>query len=98
MREDRFMHRKLRAIILLVLALMCCGASVSPTDRLSDETCAFDKTAMLALDEQSFDQDVANGGGGWRRIASNQECELVAADLIAEYRQVHKINSPLLFW
>ena len=92
------MRRRQRAIILLASALMCCGANASPADRSSDERCSFDKAAMLALDEQSFDQDVGNGGGGWRRIASNQECELVAADLIAEYRQVHRINSPLLFW
>ena len=92
------MHCGQRAIILLASALMCCGANASPADRSSDERCSFDKAAMLALDEQSFDQDVGNGGGGWRRIASNQECELVAADLIAEYRQVHGTNSPLLFW
>ena len=91
------MRRKTIAIILLASALICCGANASPADRSSDERCAFDKAAMLALDEQSFDQDVANGGG-WRRVASNQECELVAAELIAEYRQVYGINSPLLFW
>ena len=91
------MHRRKRPIVLLALAAMYCSANASPTDRSSDERCAFDKAAMLALDEQSFDQDVANGGG-WRRIASNKECELVAADLIAEYRQVHSISSPLLFW
>ena len=92
------MRRGQRAIILLASALMYYGGNASPAERSSDEHCPFDKSEMLALDEQSFDQDVGNGGGGWRRIASNQECELVAADLIAEYRQVHGTNSPLLFW
>ena len=87
-----------KAVILLASALMYCSANASPGDRSNDEPCSFDRVAMLALDEQSFDQDVGNGGGGWRRIASKQECELAAADLIGEYRKVHGNNSPLLFW
>ena len=92
------MYAQQKAFLPLALALACTVTSSRAADRGSDDHCAFDKAAVLALDEQSFDQDLANGGGGWRGIASKQECELIAADLIAEYRKSHGINSPILFW
>jgi hypothetical protein len=85
-------------LLLGAIGLVCCSVNAASVDLNSNERCVFDRAAMLALDEQRFDQDVTNGGGGWRSIAANQECELVAADLIAEYRKVHGTKSPLLFW
>jgi hypothetical protein len=91
-------HHTKRAFVLLAVALASCSSNPVLEHRSSDDQCAFDKVALLALDEQSFDQDLANGGGGWRGLASKQECELVAADLIAEYRSARNLESPLLFW
>lgn len=51
----------------------------------ADPACRHDRAAMLALDEDAFDQDLT---GGWRAL-SNKGCELAAADLIAAYRASH---------
>ena len=61
-------------------------------------TCAYDKGTLLSLDEQTFDQDLSNGGGGWRALAGKPGCELTAADLLAEYRAAHPSSSPILAW
>jgi hypothetical protein len=53
---------------------------------------------MLSLDEQAFDQDLAGGGGGWRKLAGMPGCELVAADLLADYRRAHPASSSTLTW
>lgn len=92
------MQQTRKALLLLAVALASCSSSPVLEHRIGDGQCAFDKAALLALDEQSFDQDLSNGGGGWRGLAARQECELVAADLIAEYRSMHNVESPLLFW
>ncbi|WP_307734483.1 hypothetical protein [Xanthomonas albilineans] len=60
--------------------------------------CRFDKKKMLSLAEDKFDQDVGNGGGGWRAVAAKPGCEVAAADLIKEYRKAHPSSSNLLFW
>jgi hypothetical protein len=59
------------------------------------EPCAYDKAAMLALSESDFDQ---SPNGGWRVIAQNEECFIVAADLIDEYRTAHASDSSILYW
>lgn len=87
--------RKL-TIITLAAMLAYCLSNYSAGNGNNDNPCALNKEVMLNLDEQNFDQGMTDGGG-WRKIASRKECELVAADLIAEYRQVHG-DSPLLFW
>lgn len=75
------------ALLLLVTTLARAGAP-----------CAYDAAAMLALDEAAFDQDLANGGGGWRAIANTPGCELAAGDLLATYRSAHPKASGLLAW
>ena len=58
--------------------------------------CSHDRARLLALDERSFDQDFS---GGWRALADKgEECELVAADLLRDYRQLHKNDSTMLLW
>lgn len=84
--------------MLLAVALASCSSNPVLNHHGSDDQCSFEKATLLALDEQSFDQDLANGGGGWRGLASRHECELVAADLIEEYRSARNLKSPLLFW
>jgi hypothetical protein len=50
---------------------------------------------LLALDETRFDQDMS---GGWRALASKPGCDLAAADLLRDYRQVHRNEAGLLYW
>lgn len=92
------MHLTHKGFVLLALTLASCSSNPVLKHHGTDDQCLFDKATLLALDEQSFDQDIANGGGGWRGLASSQECELVAADLIREYRSARNLESPLLFW
>jgi hypothetical protein len=61
--------------------------------------CAYDREALMALDEDHFDQDLSNGGAGWRALASKPACRLVAADLVRDYRTTHTTKrAGLLFW
>ena len=53
---------------------------------------------MLTLSEDAFDQDLSNGGGGWRRVANIPGCEVAAADLIAQYRDAHPQSASVLTW
>ena len=56
--------------------------------------CQYDRSKMLALDQTAFDQDM---NGGWRQIAK-AGCDLVAADLIEDWRIFNGISSSTLFW
>jgi hypothetical protein len=58
------------------------------------EVCQFDRPALLAMDERAFDQAFNEG---WRKIAGNG-CEKDAADLIRDWRVVHKSESKTLYW
>lgn len=62
------------------------------------QACEIDRPALLALDQQRFDQDVGNGGGGWRAVAARPGCEVAAADLIRDYRKAHPGDAGLLYW
>lgn len=73
-----------------LLALAAATASTGDVDR----DCLFDREAMLALDERSFDQ---NPAGGWRELAA-RGCDAQAADLIRDWRETHRSSSPILFW
>lgn len=71
-------------MLLLALAL----AAATPD-------CRFDRAALLALDENAFDQDLA---GGWRSLQL-KGCLAEAADLIRDYRDAAPRKSRyLLFW
>jgi hypothetical protein len=59
------------------------------------DRCKYDEDALLALDENAFDQDLS---GGWRAIANIPGCELAAADLLAAYRAKHSNAGSLLAW
>src|SRR5688500_4273766 len=76
--------------LILVAALAACSTVPAP------DKCAYDKDALLALDEHAFDQDLANGGGGWRKIGNIPGCELAAAELISDYRAKHRTSNSIL--
>jgi hypothetical protein len=79
----------------ILVALMQVAAPAQP-DRT--ETCGYDRAAMLALDEQAFDQDLNNGGGGWRRIEAIPGCQLAAAELLRDYRVTHHVDGVTMAW
>ncbi|MFZ5748050.1 MAG: hypothetical protein ACOY45_10415 [Pseudomonadota bacterium] len=57
--------------------------------------CSYDRAAMLALDEDQFDQDL---DGGWRAL-ENRGCLAEAADLLRAYRDaVPRRSAALLIW
>lgn len=74
------------AALILFLAVLAACAAIPPANR-----CSHDKEALLALDENAFDQDLSNGGGGWRKIGNVPGCELAAAELISAYRAKYPI-------
>lgn len=56
--------------------------------------CSYDRAALLALDQDRFDQDL---DGGWRALA-NRGCEHAAAEAIRDWREAHKAELSTLFW
>lgn len=81
---------------MIFAALLLAVQTGAPNRSARDQTCLYDRKAMLALGEDAFDQDMT---GGWRTL-SDKGCTLVAADLIADYRAVHpRIRRTFLsFW
>jgi hypothetical protein len=77
----------------ILFACLCWGMAASQSQP-SPDVCAFDRAKMLALDEREFDQDFT---GGWRTL-EREECWLIAADLIRDYRIAKSPNSKILFW
>lgn len=77
--------------MILILA-----ASALATSLMSEqENCRVDRSAMLSLDQTSFDQDLA---GGWRKLAAVPGCEAAAADLIRDYRAANSNDATILTW
>jgi len=70
--------------------LLLCSHAIHAADG-----CTYDEDALLALDENAFDQELS---GGWRAIANIPGCELAAADLLAAYRAKHPGAGSLLAW
>jgi hypothetical protein len=61
-------------------------ADLGPERTARLESCGVDAgrlDALLALDQQAFDQDVS---GGWRTVAARPGCDAAAADLIEVWR------------
>lgn len=71
------------------------SASDNNNGALGEEVdCSYDRDAMMALDQDSFDQDI---NGGWRPF-SKEGCYGVAANLILDYRNTHEIKDTTLIW
>ena len=83
-------------LIVVLFPVFAALAACSTTPASS--MCAYDKRAMLALSEDAFDQDLSNGGGGWRKIGNISGCEFAAAELISVYRGKHPSSSSTLAW
>lgn len=76
--------------MLTVLVFLLASPSVQVP-----RVCAHDRARILKLDQKSFDQDLQ---GGWRTIAGRKGCEIVAANLIRDYRAAHKSDDKVLYW
>ena len=76
--------------MILSLAL----AAAQPTPPPEETDCSYDLEAMLALDQQAFDQEL---DGGWR-ILDNAGCEAEAAELIREWRHKKRSHASILYW
>jgi hypothetical protein len=89
------------SLLLSVGLLAACAAQkdarVSP---LPEEQClaAPERERLLALDQRDFDQDLADGGGGWRAVADKHGCAISAANLIRDYRERHSLVEPIIYW
>ncbi|MEV8693194.1 hypothetical protein AB0014_25850, partial [Klebsiella pneumoniae] len=58
-------------------------------------SCGYDRAVLMALDEDSFDQ---NPKGGWRSL-SDRKCYAEAAHLVRAYREAKRRKRPsILFW
>lgn len=79
---------------MLLVLLLPIGMSVQAFPD-GGEKCEYDQEALLALDEQAFDQDM---NGGWRAIANVPGCELAAVELIAAYRAKYPDTSSIVAW
>ena len=75
---------------MFVSAIVMASLFVAAEDR----DCSYDRTAMIALSQNEFDQDMS---GGWRKLA-DAGCQLEAAELIADWRTAHKSSSTALYW
>ncbi len=56
--------------------------------------CSYDRTMMISLSQNEFDQDMV---GGWRKLA-NAGCKREAADLIAAWIKANKSTSTTVHW
>lgn len=84
--------RILPVLLSCVLVIPCKAADLQGAPA---KNCEHDRSRLLALDENQFDQDL---NGGWRELASRPGCILVAADLLRDYRQAHRQDAGLLTW
>jgi hypothetical protein len=86
-------HTLLRgaAVVAVVLLAGCVSA-----EKPAATDCTYDRSRLMSLDQNSFDQDM---DGGWRALAKKHECLLTAADLIRDYRETHSSGfTAILLW
>lgn len=85
-----------RILFALLSSVLITSHGIAAAQASSGANCAYDRERMLAMNEAQFDQDTS--GGGWRALESRPGCELVAADLVRDYRLAHKEAGGLLVW
>lgn len=79
----------------VLLMAGCAAISNAQPDEAIQRTCSYDRTRLLSLNEQDFDQSKS----GWRAVIRDKDrCYLEAAKLISEYRVFHNSESHLLFF
>jgi len=95
------MNRTLFVRCFLVCPILVClvspQVSIAETTEsvLQPESCSYDRSEMLELDINSFDQDFE---GGWRSLANRDGCKSAAADLIRAYIEEHNPQSTILLF
>lgn len=82
-------------MLVLGCTLLACVANAAPPKDAPPASCDHDRSGLLALDEDRFDQDF---NGGWRALAAKPGCKLAAADLLRDYRQAHNNEAGILYW
>ena len=80
-------------MILIALALQTMSPPVSGGP--AADPCQVDRHALLALNQDAFDQDMT---GGWRELADRPGCMASAADLIRAYRAHAQSRLSILYW
>lgn len=80
---------------MLTFSLALAFVAAQPASASPQPDCSYDLDAMLALDQQAFDQDM---DGGWRVLAQQEGCALAAADLIREWRHQKRAHASILYW
>lgn len=91
----------LNCIMAVATFMLLVGRSFSPQPPLKTQSAcvsAPERERLLCLDQEAFDQDVSQGGGGWRAIGNKPGCDMAAADLIRDYRVKHGATETILFW
>ena len=79
------------AVVSVVLSAGCVS-----TEKSAATNCTYNRSQLMSLDQHSFDQDM---DGGWRALAKKDECLVIAADLIRDYRELHGSDfTAILFW
>jgi hypothetical protein len=78
---------------MLLLASLLFAQAVAASPETAPD-CEYDRAAMLALDQKSFDQDMT---GGWRPLGY-KGCYLAAADLIRDWRAAKGGTGVILQW
>jgi hypothetical protein len=76
--------------MIAALALQMTSPASPPAD-----PCQVDRRALLALDQDAFDQNMS---GGWRELAQRPGCMAAAADLIHAYRAHAESRLSILNW
>jgi hypothetical protein len=89
-----------KATLLLILLSACATnhgedhVGSSPVECIT----AQERERLLSLSQDAFDQDLSGGGGGWRAVAAKPGCEIVAADVIRDYREKHSSTDTIIYW
>jgi hypothetical protein len=78
-------------MIQMLVALALQSAATPP----APDACQVDRSALLALGQDAFDQDM---NGGWRPLSQRPGCESAAADLIRDYRVATEGRLHVLYW
>jgi hypothetical protein len=83
---------------LIQVAFLATLIAVHPSSpgRQMGQTCPYDKSAALGLDEEKFDSDP---NYGWRTLSERKDCTNAAADLIDLYRNTKTVDQiHLSYW
>ncbi|MFK7955975.1 MAG: hypothetical protein AB8B96_07750 [Lysobacterales bacterium] len=76
---------------ILLLPILVGSAALAQ----NNDACSVDTEAMLALDQNAFDQDI---DGGWRTMVRDGNCRAEAADLIRAYINANGETGEIMTW